>query len=150
MGPYATIPYSDFSIPQRIWDRVQRPDGEQGCWLIPTRHPSGYTYARVSGRTVALHRLFYVNLVGPVPSRLTLDHLCRVKHCVNPAHLAPVTQAENNRRGRLHLAPVTHCKNGHPFNEANTYRSRKQRHCRICTNAASSRYKARRKERMAA
>jgi hypothetical protein len=28
-----------------------------------------------------------------------LDHLCRVRSCVNPAHLEPVTNAENCRRG---------------------------------------------------
>jgi len=41
----------------------------------------------------------YVMAKGPIPDGLTLDHLCRVRHCVNPDHLEPVTQTENRRRG---------------------------------------------------
>lgn len=40
--------------------------------------------------------------VGPIPEGLHLDHLCRVRRCVNPAHLEPVTQAENNYRQARH------------------------------------------------
>jgi hypothetical protein len=35
----------------------------------------------------------------PIPAGLHLDHLCRVRDCVNPEHLEPVTNAENLRRG---------------------------------------------------
>jgi hypothetical protein len=44
------------------------------------------------------HDFFYRLLVGPVPAGLELDHLCRVKLCVNPIHLEPVTHLENMRR----------------------------------------------------
>jgi hypothetical protein len=36
---------------------------------------------------------------GEVPEGLELDHLCRVRSCVNPDHLEPVTRQENSRRG---------------------------------------------------
>lgn len=36
---------------------------------------------------------------GPVPEGLELDHLCRVRACINPDHLEPVTHQENARRG---------------------------------------------------
>jgi hypothetical protein len=45
------------------------------------------------------HRFAYELLVGPIPEDLELDHLCRVRHCVNPAHLEPVTHLENILRG---------------------------------------------------
>lgn len=44
------------------------------------------------------HRAAYEIHVGPIPEGLTLDHLCCVKACCNPAHLEPVTALENYRR----------------------------------------------------
>jgi hypothetical protein len=57
----------------------------------------------------AAHRFAYEFLVGPIPDGLHLDHLCRVRHCVNPDHLEPVTVEENNRRSRATRSKgVTH------------------------------------------
>jgi hypothetical protein len=47
------------------------------------------------------HRLVFETLRGPVPRGLVLDHTCRVRACCNVAHLEPVTQRENVRRGVL-------------------------------------------------
>lgn len=71
-----------------------------GCWRwIGTRTPEGYGQIRVAvGEVAYAHRVAYELLVGPIPEGLHIDHLCRVRACVNPAHLEPVTQAENNRR----------------------------------------------------
>ncbi|MFD7016051.1 HNH endonuclease signature motif containing protein [Streptomyces sp. NPDC059928] len=77
----------------------------------------------------------YELLVGPIPAGLHLDHLCRVRRCVNPAHLEAVTCAENLRRGTSFAAvnsAKTECVHGHPFDEENTYFSRRQRDCRTC------------------
>lgn len=79
---------------------------------------------------VALYEL----LVGPVPEGLELDHLCRNPPCCNPAHLEPVTHAENMRRAGL---AVTQCKHGHEYTEANTYVTKKgERSCRTCHRLA--------------
>jgi hypothetical protein len=48
---------------------------------------------------VIAHRLSYEWLVGPVPEGMELDHLCRVRHCVNPSHLEVVTHSVNVIRG---------------------------------------------------
>ncbi len=82
------------------------------------------------------HRFAYELLVGPIPDGLVIDHLCRVRHCVNPAHMEPVTRWENTLRGGSFSAVAarqTHCVNGHPFDEENTHVDRRGfRRCRAC------------------
>lgn len=126
--------------------RVDRGGG--GCWLWQGATSCGYAHAayRVDGARfdVRLHRFFYEYFVGPIPDGLDLDHLCRVRHCINPDHLEPVTRAENLRRSDLvgglrSVGPVaenaakTHCIHGHPFDEENTHIERDgKRRCRTC------------------
>lgn len=69
------------------------------CWIW-TGSPDGRGYGqiKVDGRFVMAHRFGYELLVGPIPTDLTIDHLCMVKLCVRPTHLEPVTGEENTRR----------------------------------------------------
>ena len=73
--------------------------GLTGCWTHDQVNQYGYGRAHHKGRTVTVHRAVYEELVGPIPEGLQLDHLCRNRACYNPAHLEPVTQTENIRRG---------------------------------------------------
>jgi hypothetical protein len=110
------------------WRLVDRtPD----CWLW-----SGFIdqagYGRYGGGPeIFVHRLAYLELVGPIDPNLELDHLCRVRNCVNPAHLEQVTQAENMRR-QLRTYKVF-CPQGHP--KANAPNGR--RYCPTCTREAT-------------
>jgi hypothetical protein len=72
---------------------------EAGCWLWNGR-PGRNGYGRISigNRVLYVHRVSYEHHVGPIPAGLTIDHLCRVRLCVRPDHLEPVTRAENTRR----------------------------------------------------
>jgi hypothetical protein len=70
------------------------------CWVW--RCPldkDGYAQVTVDNRRCRAHKVYYEKAKGPVPDGLDLDHLCRVRHCVNPDHLEPVTNLENTRRG---------------------------------------------------
>lgn len=86
-----------------------------------------------SRRMVRPHRLVYEQTVGPIPEGFTIDHLCRRRCCVNPAHLEPVTTRENTQRGWR--KNKTHCKNGHPLSGANLHvDGNGYRGCKICRN----------------
>jgi hypothetical protein len=87
---------------QRHWDKYKV--DENGCWLWTGRlDPDGYAHPlQLGGRGSKMKkamRHFYEILIGPIQTRLHLDHLCRVRKCVNPWHLEPVTSKENSRRG---------------------------------------------------
>lgn len=120
------------------------------CWLWTARlNAAGYGDFSVLGRQARAHRFAYFALVGVVPEGLVLDHLCRVRRCVNPAHLEPVTLGENTLRGETlsaRNAAVTHCPAGHPYDDANTYWSegRAGRRCKECNRVgAAASYAAR-------
>jgi hypothetical protein len=121
-------------------------NSEDKCWpWIGSVDPDGYGLFTHGGRMYRAHRLVYELEVGEIPAGLQLDHLCRVPGCVNPNHLEPVTAAENTRRSPIHFGSQTHCKNGHEFDEENTYlRPTGGRACKTCRRAASRRYEAKR------
>ena len=119
----ATVEFGDARLSERFWSKVEPVDS--GCWeWTASKFPQGYAQFRGERAAVA-HREAYLTLVGPVPQPLVLDHLCRVRHCVNPAHLEPVTQQTNILRGILPAVNVSRsntdmCRNGlHPWTVEN-------------------------------
>lgn len=113
------------------------------CMVFASTNSNGYGVVGVDGRTVRAHRALYERWFGSIPSGLELDHLCRNRACINPAHLEPVTHAVNMERspfrgalGEFHRSK-THCPQGHPYDEENTYVYAKKnggsgRQCRTC------------------
>ena len=112
-----------------FWEKVDVIDG--GCWMWKATTSRGYGqfFDRRSSRTVGAHRWSFELLVGPIPKGLELDHLCRNRACVNPAHLEPVDHKENVRRG---LVPKTHCLRGHDLAVHAPTSTDGRRHCREC------------------
>lgn len=100
------------------WHLTRYRENENGCWIWQGPvDVFGYGKAKDENhRALSAHLLFYRHHVGPVPGGLELDHTCHTNDlncpgelgcphrlCVNPAHLEPVTHAENVARGRKHL-----------------------------------------------
>ena len=128
-----------FTIATPLVKHVE-PEPNSGCWLwIGAWAAGGYGYVRRGGRTIKAARFIYETLVGEIPEGLQLDHLCRVRSCVNPAHLEPVVQAENIRRA---MRARSLCRHGHPLDGV-VCRSDGRRE-RICLTCRDRRNAARR------
>lgn len=106
---------------ERFWRYVHK---TETCWLWTGAVGShGYGNFAVDGRraspkTVRAHKFAYEAVLGPVPAGLELDHLCRVRNCVNPDHMEPVTRRENLVRGigfPAVNAKKAHCPQGHEY-----------------------------------
>jgi hypothetical protein len=122
-----------------------------GCyvWIDLSLKNDGYGQVTHSGRKWSAHKLSYVLAKGPVPDGLVLDHLCRVRCCINPDHLEPVTDAVNVARGisaqttKARRAAQTHCPNGHEYTVANTRISPLGgKKCRACQRDLTRKYRA--------
>lgn len=71
-----------------------------GCWLWTGQlNNTGYGLFWYQTGKRGAHVVLWELLRGLVPDGLELDHLCRVRRCVNPDHLEPVTHSENLLRG---------------------------------------------------
>lgn len=122
---------------ERFWSKVDMAN-LFGCWEWRAyRRPDGYgVFNTDHSRPLRAHRVAYELVVGPIPAGLTVDHLCRNRGCVNPAHLEPVTMKENTLRGMSSPATrarQTHCKNGHPLSGGNLRIDKfGRRRCRRC------------------
>jgi hypothetical protein len=104
-----------------------------GCWIW-IGFIDWYGYGRVGKKQS--HRVAYELVNGPIPEGLVIDHLCRVRCCVNPAHLEAVTRAVNNERGAW--SSKTHCAQGHEFDVNNTgTRTNGGRYCKECQREAN-------------
>lgn len=108
-----------------------------GCWVWQAQiSKKGYGRFFANPKMVQAHRWSYEYHIGNIPEGLQIDHKCRNRACVNPAHLEPVTNLENCRRGLTghHMTTNPHnkkefCKNGHKIIG---------KKCRVCNKKRSA------------
>jgi hypothetical protein len=134
-------------LPDRFWSMIS-PLPYTGCWIwTGSRYPVGYGKVHWQGKKQGAHRVVYTLLVGPIPDGLVIDHLCRVRACVNPQHLEAVTFRENVLRGEspsVVAGRTGYCKKGHRLGGDNVHPSvaaRGKQDCRTCGNERSAYWK---------
>jgi hypothetical protein len=119
------------------------------CWLWTGSKVEGYGKLKVEGAYKLAHRLVFECHGGPIAHGMQLDHLCRVRHCVNPSHLEQVTQTVNIMRGMSPIAinaRKTHCSHGHLLEGGNVRIVRDgSRECVTCRKEIRKRWRSRRK-----
>lgn len=134
------------TLPESLQDKIM-PEPMSGCWIwIGSRNDKGYGSKGV-GLSRTAHREVYLRTKGDIPPGFDVDHLCRLRCCVNPNHLEAVSHQENIRRGikffcdngvpRPNQNSVKKfCKRGHEFTSDNTkITSHGGRQCTLCFNA---------------
>lgn len=113
--------WNTVSVPERVTERAytRHEVNEDGCW-VSTYSTASHGYAQIgwqnkgSCHVVLAHRAAWTHVNGQVPIGMTLDHTCKNRRCVNPAHLRLLSNYENARRNRGDDWAFGSCRNGHP------------------------------------
>jgi len=87
------------------------------------------------------HRAAWVAVHGQIPEGMTVDHICKVRRCVNVRHLRLLSNFENARRTNGNDWPLGECVNGHPNSELRKRGAKWV--CGICAAEWQRRYRSR-------
>ena len=139
------------SIETRLLDKIS-PEPNSGCWLwLGAMTGNRYGSIKFKQKSAPVHRVSYTVFKGEIPAGFEIDHLCRVKCCINPDHLEAVLHKVNLLRGKspsANNARKTHCSHGHAFTPENTYiqPSNGGRLCRICKRILKAQHRIRQRK----
>lgn len=106
------------SIEKRFRDKIFVDDNGCHIWTA-AKNADGYGVFSSNNERLA-HRWAYAHRYGPIPDGMQLDHLCRVRNCVNPEHLEPVDSLENQTRSIVSRKVHKICSRGHTRAKENT------------------------------
>lgn len=119
----------------RFWEKVDQA-GE--CWLwTGFVNPNGYgQFAESRRKPRYAHRTAWELTNGAIPKHLQIDHLCKNRRCVRPAHMELVSSAENTRRAPASMSSINRaketCPKGHSYDGTRTRHGRVERVCTQC------------------
>ena len=136
-----------WDLPPRIAAKIAV-DADTGCWLWTAARTPDYGAIHHEGRQYRAHRFIYELIAYGIPEGMQMDHLCRVKRCVSPLHVEPVTPSENQIRSGLAIRSTPYYPCGHPRTAENSRRGATlyARCCRTCHEAIWRAGRARRKQ----
>lgn len=100
----------------------------------------GYGIAWLDSKNQYAHRIFYSHYNGEIDSKLTIDHLCRNRSCVNPTHLEQVSLSVNAKRA-IEFNGSEYCKSGHIKDKVKTLRGYSFKFCSVCKNEYERNYR---------
>jgi HNH endonuclease len=140
----------------RFREKVDTSGGPDACWPWTAHTDKGYGLFRAIDGCVGAHRFAWELANGPIPDGATIDHVCHNgtdcaggvtclhRRCCNPAHLEPVSMAENVARSHNARGNRTHCPQGHEYTPENTKFNYVNggRVCRTCSNAYQRRWRS--------
>jgi hypothetical protein len=142
------LPKPALFIPERIAERARFrsvQDPATDC-LISTYSAGSHGYAQIGWvedgeRIVTLaHRVIWASVHGPIPTDMTVDHMCKTRKCVNVEHLRLLSNFENGRRANRDW-PLGECANGHSNDHLKVFWDGR-RHCEICAREWQRKYNA--------
>lgn len=131
--------------------KINTSSGPDACHPISGRsNGKGYVQVMVAGKRWSAHRYVYERVVGTIPLKWEVDHLCHNvdptcdgvanqcehRRCCNPRHLEAKPHRANVLDGKglaaQYLASTT-CSHGHPRTAELTFvDARGARRCRLC------------------
>ncbi len=135
-------PFSSGDVPERVIAKALAHVTRQGDCVVSLYSRGSHGYAQIGWhhggrRTMALvHRIAFAYYKGPIPAGMTVDHTCRIRHCLNPDHLRLLTNADNAKdNGQMKTNPLSdrlcgRC--GEPM--ALSQGKRTLLYCRSCNN----------------
>lgn len=167
-----TARWNTVSVPAHVAERAHNRHSvnEDGCW-VSTYSTASHGYAQIGwgipvservpggprNRGALAHRASWTHVHGQVPIGMTLDHLCKNRRCVNPAHLRLLSNYENARRNTGDDWGFGTCRNGHPDTEleeslrtAKSGRKYFGLRCRVCMNESRKKWEERNPEKVRA
>lgn len=147
-------------IAERFWRFVDRQDSGS-CWKWKGSIGRGgygvFVFWSPKKSITGAHRVSLKVHGKEIPDGMVVDHICRNRACVNPAHLRLVTPKQNslensNGVGALN-ARKTHCPKGHLLSGSNLKKQplngKPWRSCRICVSHQDAKYRFQRKMKKA-